>query len=527
MAILEIARIQVRRGQETVTGLPQLDSGEFGWSIDTQKLYIGNGGLAEGAPDVGNTRILTERDNVFNLSTATYQYAGGYRTPGIVTLSRKRSLQHKLDDFVTVYDFGETVSTITLQAAINDLFLNSSDKTFPASRPALRLPAGSYSFTDTVFLPPYTTIIGEGQDKTVLTISNSSKPLFQFMDQTSSVYQDGQTNIQSATHPTNITLIGLTFKYSSSVAKTNAVPLLRVDCATDSYISDCKFAGSYVYGNSSDTGYTGIDIRGQGAITTKDLIIDNCTFDGLFYGIKSNYDIEDVVISNSRFRNLRRGIVYKEFSIIGNSIGPLRSKINKNKFINIEREGIYVGTSTVPTQHTSSYNTFKEVGNNIAGDLNAVYPIINFLSQGNNSVGDQFARFNSINLDPTNNLFPPLVSGYNYTEQNSVYNVSVIASNTRTVLSKFPYSGEQSYKVQYSVVKPPSGVSRKGDLLINVSQIGDNTTATITDSYSYSGSTDGGVVFTVEVNTETTTLVLGYTSPDSYGTISYKFSQFQ
>lgn len=527
MAILEIAKIQVRRGQETVTGLPQLDSGEFGWSIDTQKLYIGNGGLAEGAPAVGNTRILTENDNVFNLSTATYQYAGGYRTPGIVTRSQKRSLQHKLDDFVTVYDFGETVSTVTLQAAINDLFLNSADKTLPSSRPALRLPAGSYAFTATVFLPPYTTIIGEGQDKTVLTMSDSSMPLFQFMDQTSVVYQDGQANIQSATHPTNINLIGVTLKYSSSAAKTNAIPLLRVDCATDSYIGDCKFVGSYVYGNSSDAGYTGIDIRGQGAITTKDLIIDNCTFDGLFYGIKSNYDIEDVTISNSRFRNLRRGIAYKEVTIIGNSIGPVRSKINKNKFINIEREGIYVGTSTVPTQHTSSYNTFKEVGNNLAGDLNAAYPIINFLSQGNNSVGDQFARFNIVNSTSTSVLFAPLVSGSNYTDQTSVFNVGMVASTTTTVLSKFPYSGDQSYKVQYSVVKPPSGVSRKGDLSINVSQIGNSTTATVTDSYSYSGSTDGGVVFTVGVNTVTTTLVLGYTSPDAYGTISYKFSQFQ
>jgi len=528
MAILEIAKIQVRRGQQTVTGMPQLDSGEFGWAIDTQQIYIGNGSLAEGAPAVGNTRILTELDNVFNLSTATYTYSGGYRTPGVVSLSQKRSLQHKLDDFVTVYEFGETVTSSSLQTAINQMFYNA-DKTLPVSRSALRMPAGDYSFTATVFLPPYTTIIGEGQDKTVLTMNDSSKPLFQFIDQTGAVYVDGQTNIQSLSRPTNINLIGLTLKYSSSAVKTNAIPLVRADCAADSYIGDCKFAGYYVYGNSSDEGYTGIDIRGQGAITTRDLIIENCAFDGLFYGVKSNYDIEDITISNSRFRNLRRGIVYKEYNIAGNTTGPLRSKITRNKFLNIEREGIYVGTSTVPTQHTSYYNTFKEVGNNLAGDLNSVYPIINFVSQGNSSVGDHFARFGVVNSSvSTAIVFQPLVVGNNYTDQTSVYKSNVIAASTNpSILSKFPYNGEQAIKVQYSVVKPPSGVSRKGELLINVAQIGNSTTATVTDCYSYSGSTDGGVVFTVGVNTVTTTLSLGYTSPDAYGTISYKFSQFQ
>lgn len=526
MAILEIAKIQVRRGQETVTGLPQLDSGEFGWSIDTQNLYIGNGSTSEGAPEVGNTRILTENDNVFNLSTATYAYAGGYRAPGLITLAQHRSLQHKLDEYVSVYDFNETVTTQTLQTAINQLFLNA-DKQLPISRTALRMPAGDYVFTSTVYLPPYTTIIGDGQDKTVLTISDSSKPLFQFMDQTGSLYQDGATNIQSSTHPTNINLSGITFKYSTSTIKINAIPLLRVDCATDSVISNCKFIGSYVYGDSSDTGYVGIDIRGQGVITTKDLIIDNCTFDGLYYGIKSNYDIEDITISNSKFRNLRKGITYKENTISGNTVGPLRSKITKNKFINIEQEGIYVGASSIPTQHISSYNTFKEVGNNLAGDLNAVYPIINFVSQGNNSVGDYFARFNSINNTTSTVSFKPLVEGYSYTDQPAVYAVSVVASTTTTVLSKFPYTTDQSYKVQYSVVKVPSGVSRKGELLINLSQLGSNTTATVTDSYTYTGATDGGVVFTVGLNTATTTVSLGYTSPDAYGSISYKFSQFK
>jgi len=58
MAVIQISKIQVRRGLQE--NLPQLASGELGWSIDERRLYIGNGTLTEGAPEVGVTEILTE-----------------------------------------------------------------------------------------------------------------------------------------------------------------------------------------------------------------------------------------------------------------------------------------------------------------------------------------------------------------------------------------------------------------------------------------------------------------------------------
>jgi hypothetical protein len=58
MAIVQISQLQVRRGLDQ--DLPQLASGELGWSIDSRKLYIGNGTLNEGAPVLGHTEVLTE-----------------------------------------------------------------------------------------------------------------------------------------------------------------------------------------------------------------------------------------------------------------------------------------------------------------------------------------------------------------------------------------------------------------------------------------------------------------------------------
>jgi hypothetical protein len=59
MAVTQISKIQIRRGLQE--NLPQLSSAEMGWSIDEQRLFIGNGTLAEGAPMTGVTEILTSQ----------------------------------------------------------------------------------------------------------------------------------------------------------------------------------------------------------------------------------------------------------------------------------------------------------------------------------------------------------------------------------------------------------------------------------------------------------------------------------
>lgn len=58
VAIVQISQITNRKGLQE--NLPQLAGAELGWSVDTRRLYIGNGTLQEGAPEIGNTEILTE-----------------------------------------------------------------------------------------------------------------------------------------------------------------------------------------------------------------------------------------------------------------------------------------------------------------------------------------------------------------------------------------------------------------------------------------------------------------------------------
>ena len=170
MAVIQISKIQQRRGQRSINGIPQLSSGELAWAVDTQELFIGNGSLVEGAPYVGNTRILTEHDNILELSAA-YRFANDDVN---ITFSVSRSLQSKLDEVqVSVLDFGDgdigdgsTDCTGVFETAFAELFQNTDQK----YRKVLIVPNGEYLFTRPLNIPSNTILRGETRDGVVLNV---------------------------------------------------------------------------------------------------------------------------------------------------------------------------------------------------------------------------------------------------------------------------------------------------------------------------------------------------------------------
>lgn len=186
MAVVQISRIQHRRGKATTgTGFPQLASGEIGWAVDTQELYIGNGSVSEGSPAVGNTKILTQHDltsnnNLLQQLQHIYRVNDSSISTGLsVTAPVTRLLQEKLDDYVNATDFGVRADgvvddTVPLQRAVNQLFLNPGHYAYldtapgTSSRVILELSPGIIKTTGTIFLPSYTNIVGAGRNKTII-----------------------------------------------------------------------------------------------------------------------------------------------------------------------------------------------------------------------------------------------------------------------------------------------------------------------------------------------------------------------
>jgi hypothetical protein len=173
VAVIQISKIQVRRGQKNSgIGVPQLSSAEFAWAVDSQELFIGNGSVAEGAPAVGNTKVLTEHDNILELA-ASYRFAADDNS---ITLSIARGLQSKIDEIqVSVVDFGaipdgSTDSTLAFATAIDELFKNSNDK----FKKILTVPNGVYLFLDDLIIPSNVLIKGENSQETVLEIGDNN-----------------------------------------------------------------------------------------------------------------------------------------------------------------------------------------------------------------------------------------------------------------------------------------------------------------------------------------------------------------
>ena len=205
MAVVQISKIQVRRGQKNAgIGVPQLSSAEFAWAVDSQELFIGNGSVAEGAPAVGNTKILTEHDNILELA-ASYRFAADDTS---ITLSIARGLQSKIDEIqVSVVDFGavpdgSTDSTLAFTTAINELFKNSNDK----FKKILAVPNGVYLFLDDLIIPSNVLIKGENSQETVLEIGDnniifqdiSGTPQGIVIENLTIDHNDGQTVITSS-----------------------------------------------------------------------------------------------------------------------------------------------------------------------------------------------------------------------------------------------------------------------------------------------------------------------------------------
>jgi len=259
MAIVQISRIQVRRGLNE--NLPQLAAGEMGWSTDTQQLYIGNGvtSAPDYAPNEGVTEILTEYTNFLNL-IRDYTFRGteaGYTSITGTSANDpvKRTLQAVLDETVSVKHFGAvgdgTVDdTAAIDRAIRQIYVSTLNTTYAPVRRVIRFPAGTYSVTSNIVVPPNCTLVGEGKNNTIIT---GNVTVLQTCD---SLFQTGGSmGASGATLPSYITVSDMTLVTSS-----NAVPAALV-YSTDTIVFDrVKFTGGN-YGLNITGNSANVEIR--------------------------------------------------------------------------------------------------------------------------------------------------------------------------------------------------------------------------------------------------------------------------
>lgn len=489
MAIVSISRIQIRRGRKNQgTGLPQLASGEFGWAIDAQELYIGNGSVAEGAPLVGNTRILTENDNIFELATG-YQYKK--QNPNIQTGLNEnapviRSLQDRLDDRVSIRSFGAdgdgSDQTQEIQQALYTLFLNPASLTNPKSRVTLWLEPGVYKISSKIYLPPYVNIQGAGPEKTVI-IYTGTGAAFETVNSTfgSQLVENDNTNNQSRYNSIN----GLTIKIQES-----SVIFRLVNCRNSNF-SNLRLLG-IAWNNAIpnfDTDKAFEFINTSSSVTCHSNTFDSIEFEGFSYSVVAAGDIRDNIWNNCKFIKNKNSIVFGENLPIGSSVGPTNNFVKNSIFDNIYETAFLIENGKY---NASIDNRYFDVGNEDGTSANAKHPIVQF-DDTNISNGDWFKRTAELGYDQEfiiNKPYVPEVSSnaftdFKYTNRLSLGEIQDTAQQGAQRFFKLPLERVSGFEIEYLYASTVENAARQGTITL-VADPGSQQHQ-LSDDYEYAG----------------------------------------
>ena len=464
MAIVSISRITQRKG--TAENLPQLSGAELGWSIDTRQLYIGNGTLAEGAPVVGNTEILTEFSDILGFNT-TYTYQGaaaGYTVQTGPTAGNPvtQSLQTWLDQFASVKDFGAagdgvTDDTDAINRALYQLYCREVN---PAIRRSLFFPAGVYLVSQSIVIPTYATLYGEGVSSSRIQLnSGDDSALRAYVARTGDSKQQTGANIgsNSAIPPQGITITNMAFESLDPDAD-----IFLVEDAVDCSFQNVTFLGPLLQADLTtavkDT--AGVRFASTASLVTTQIVFDRCEFSGTVYGANTDTQVKGITISSSNFDTLYQGVVLGAGTpVLG---GPTGFRMSSNTFDNIYAQGVYIGTVSL---NSTGYNIFYDVGNHFNGTTNPATTVINIGAANNVCLADMFQRsdafaypYGRIALNNTSST--SMVNGSSltlgtYTRFNGIQ--ATLVNNTAVATTIFTWNTvarfTKAFKMDYTITR--------------------------------------------------------------------------
>lgn len=509
MAVVQISKIQVRRGKKNSgSGLPQLSSGEFGWAVDAQELYIGNGSVSEGAPAVGNTQILTGESNLFDIADQySYKSSVGYIATN-TTGNTTRTLQSKLDDFASAADFGMTGDstqdvTALLQNAIDQLYINTSSVGTESSRVTLYFPAGVYTVTGTIYIPPYASLVGEGADKTVIKNTGTQSTVFVTVNSDS-------TPSGPADHSTSTVLNQTTdLKIANMTLETTENNIIvQMDSCKDSLFENVNFKGAWSSTDGIIAASAGVKINSLSAsVQSKDNTFRRCSWQGLSYAVYSDWDVNYNTWTENTFYDLGIGIALgtglsslDSSTASGRRTGAQHNRVENSKFTDVYRQAMYYKFGN---HNVSDSNTFNFVGNNGGADYEAQYPVMQFDTNSNISTDDFFSRAETLGNDMNYIGYPYIAEiqgSVIHSSRHSLYTNSIAPSSgvyvTRFRLPRDTASAAQQIEVHYHMKSLNYSMTRSGILRVT-SETNDSK---VSDDYDYMGDADKetSVVFDVD-----------------------------
>ena len=518
MPIVQISRIQHRRGKET--DLPQLAAGELGWVIDSQKLYIGNGALSDGAPNLGNTEVVTTGSSAFG-AALKYLYQGYLEdSSNIKNFATQKTLQTKLDEYISVKDFGavgdgSTADITAINNAMRYVYRNT-DKTDARSKRIVFFPAGTYRIAGSMRIPPYAHLRGEGPGKTIFAQSGGNGPVAVTEDNNGNVFGSITT-----TAPTQIQIEGICF------ANGEAYGGLSIDNATHVYLNDCKFQGTYVSGGADVSNSKGVTVRSTTALPCSNIVLNQCQFTKFARLVDMSYDVTSVRFNNCDFTTSYYGAMLGEIldgTSNGLTIGPRAVQFSSSSWSTIGQQAIWSKNSSgsvYPRNIISHGNWYAStVANNFEGvdSLNGV-PILQFDNDECSSSLDFFER-TDLRLS-TLNPSPELQGIGIQTKAIKKITLADNTSSATTTTLELPALNGKSITVNYKIER--GSTFRVGQLIVNAS----TTYVSYDDTYNESNSDVGVTLSAVLDNKDSTagneTVIVKYTTTSTGTAATFEY----
>ena len=376
MAVTQISRIQNRRGLNQ--DLPQLAGAELGWSVDTRKLYIGNGTIEEGAPVAGITEVLTQYTDLAAL-IGSYTFKGNVTEYTVETGSSilnptVRSFQQKFDDFVNVRDFGALGNgvaddTASIRRAIEQIYKESENNFDTRTRRTIYIPAGTYITSNVISIPPNARLVGDGPNSTTISLQYGNLSVANICD---SAFQSGSTiGSGGATLPDSIEISGIGF---TNTAQEIQYPLLNIDSASNVRINNTRFQSNIKAGST----YPNVVEILSTSTSTRNVVLDGVQILGGGNGlVNMGTGTKAFSVTNSQFDDLSNvGVVLgsiDSYSSINNYFGVVATTAVTSGAINFVTfgetylsgastlTGAYLGNLNLGVARSSSISTAQPV----------------------------------------------------------------------------------------------------------------------------------------------------------------------
>lgn len=562
MAIVQISRITQRQGLEQ--DLPQpLAGAELGWAVDQRRLFIGNGEIADGAPIVGNTEILTEFSDILGFATS-YTYEGsaaGYNVQTGTTAGDPvtQSLQSWMDQWASVKDFGAvgdgaTDDTAAINRALYQLYCRQTNTQV---RRSLFFPAGTYIVTGTINVPSYAKLYGEGANSSIISfdvqgwtssiaypqgvlVQNGgnyyrslipvpigqsliapfwqAETLPQYIMRTADSNQQTGANITSA--PKNIEVSNMAF--ITNMVQDGILIEKAQECSFESIDIKGPLTTSDISVNLASDDIAALRWSSSSGLICTQIVLDKCKFSGFTYGTNTQQQVNGIVISNSYFSTLYQGAIVGGPSPV--SGGPTGFRLLHNTFDSVYNEGVKIQGVSL---NATGYNIFYDVGNHFNGVTLPATSIIDIDADNNVSIGDMFQRstaqsttYPRINLNNSASIGIDNAVRLQLGTYTRTTGVSTTLTNgaVNSTLFSIAASTTPAFKMEYTILR--ATVVRTGTMVVVCNAEDSLGNFSFSDDYQENAST--GITLTASESSLGGNITVSYTvTPDGSNGIIY------